>query len=119
MFGWLNSRSREIRQLNKDAGTIVEMARQTYREPLQRDIAQLTREGIAQVKEICDGDADCLAREIGRFTTLHREARSQHNQVGLTAHTLVIIYLRSLVAGDDCAPAREAIDHYVADRGEP
>ena len=67
MFGWLNSREREIRQLNKDAGAIVELPRQTYRAQRQREIALMTAEGIQQVAQICSGEPVCLAREVDRF----------------------------------------------------
>lgn len=113
MFGWFNSREREIRQLNKDSSTIVEMARETYRSDRQQEIATQARAGIAQIGDICAGDPRCMERELARIKTLHREARSRHDQIGLTAHTLVIIHVRAQIVGDECAPARDEIDAYI------
>ena len=111
---------REARQLHKDARIVVDMARQTYRAQLLIDIARITREGLTQIEELCGDDAAKRAREIDRYQALHREARRQHDQVGLTAYTLVIIHARSLDLSGLGAPARTAIqeflDEWPADR---
>lgn len=106
---------REARQLARDAQSIVDMARQTYRAELLVDIARITRGGLAQMEEVCGDDRERRAREVSRYQTLHREARRQHDQVGLTAYTLVIIHARSLDVGDPGAPARDTIQDFLAE----
>ena len=111
---------RESRRLSKDAASIVEFARVTYRTEILREIASLTREGIAQIDALGDdalGDAGPARRkqEIDRFKALHRDARRRQDQAGLTAYTLVIIHAMSLEYGHTSAPAREAIQDYLAD----
>ena len=49
MFGWFNNPAREIRRLTRDAGTIVDMARETYRTELQREMAIRIRDGLARI----------------------------------------------------------------------
>ncbi len=107
--------AREARQLNKDAVAVLDLARGTYRADVLREIARITRDGIAQLEELCAGDENCRAREIDRYKSLHRESRRQFNQVGLTAYTLVIIHGRSLYCGEAGAPARQAIDEFLAE----
>jgi hypothetical protein len=114
MFSLFNGDAREIRQLNKDARSIVEMARETYRSTLQRDIAVLTQQRLEQAQERCGEDEPCLKRELERLQALHRESRSRHDPVGLTAYTLVIIQLRSLRHGAACDPARASIGDFLA-----
>lgn len=116
MFGlFRRDTARDARQLNKDAVAVVELARGTYRAEVLREIARITRDGIAQLEDLCGGDAVCRAREIDRYKMLHRESRKQLNQVGLTAYTLVIIHARSLATGDAGAPARAAIADFLSD----
>lgn len=121
IFGWLRKNpERDARQLDKDARAVTDMARQTYRAQLLVDIARITREGLAQIEELCGDDAARRAREVDRYQALHREARRQHDQVGLTAYTLVIIHARSIDLAQLGAPARAAIqqflDEWPADR---
>ena len=108
MFGWFNSREREIRQLNKDAQSIIAMAEQTYRNERQAEIAVMVRDGLSAIEGTC-GDAI----ELERVKARHREARRSLNQVALTGHTLLIIYLRAQSIGDRCQPALDAIDAFV------
>lgn len=115
MFGWFDKKAREIRQLNRDAPAIIESARQSYRTELIRSIARLTDQRLQEAKQHCGDDAECLARAVSHFQTLHRESRSKNEHVGLTAYTLIIIYLRALVAGEACVPARTAIDAFLDD----
>ena len=114
IFSWLKSESREVRQLNKDASAIVEMARQTYRADRQIEIAQLIADGLQQIEETCGSDENCRARELDRAKARHREARRQLNQVTLTGYTLLIIHLRAEVLGERCTPAKQIIDDFVA-----
>jgi hypothetical protein len=113
IFGFLKrSPEKQARELNKDAGNIVEMAEQTYRTDLNEQIANLTRDSIEQISSHCGSDQDCQAHEIERYKILHREARRKASQVGLTAYTLIIIHTRSLPLGNLGAPARQAIDEF-------
>jgi hypothetical protein len=115
MFELFNSKAREIRRLNRDAAVIIENARESYRSELVRDIAILIDEKIREAKTHCGDDALCLKRALDHFRRLHREARRRNQHVGLTAYTLVIIYLRGELLGPECAPAREAIDAFLDD----
>jgi hypothetical protein len=112
---FFNNPEREVRQLNTDAASVIEMARQTYREELLGEIARLTRDGVAQVHDLCGDNAECIQREVDRYKTLHRESRRQHKQAGLTAYTLVIIHARSIAFGEAGAPARSAIEQFLAE----
>ena len=115
MFGWFDKNAREIRQLNRDAPVIIESARQSYRAELIRNIARLTDQRLQEAKQNCGEDTQCLARAVAHFQSLHRESRSKNEHVGLTAYTLIIIYLRALVVGEACVPARTAIDTFLDD----
>jgi hypothetical protein len=123
IFGlFKTSPEREARQLARDADAIVGMARGTYRESVLSAIARLTRNGIAQMEDLAGDDPARREAELGRYKTLHREARRQHDQTGLTAYTLVIIHTRSLTLGELGAPAREIIEEFLAQwpaDGEP
>jgi len=105
---------RESRRLNKDAAAVVEFARVTYRAEILREIARITRDGIAQIDASGADDPQRRKQAVGRFKALHRDARQRQQQAGLTAYTLIIIYASSLEHGDASAPAREAIADYLA-----
>ena len=109
------SPQREARRLNKDAASIIDMARGTYRESVLSEIARLTRDGLAQMADIAGTDPVALAREVDRYKALHREARRQHNQTRLTAYTLVIIHSQGLRYGELTEPTRESIDEFLAE----
>lgn len=113
MFGLFSSKAREIRHLNRDAAVVIENARESYRSELVRDIAILIDDKINEAKTECGDDAVCLNRALDHFRRLHREARRRNEHVGLTAYTLVIIYLRAVLIGPECAPAREAVDGFL------
>lgn len=113
LFG--NNPQRESRRLNKDAASVLEMARVTYRVEILREIARITREGIAQLNERDDVDEARRKHDLGRIKALHRESRQRHDQAGLTAYTLIIIYASSLEYGDASAASREAIDDFIAE----
>lgn len=113
MFGWFNKQEREIRQLNRDAPVIIESARASYRAELLKAIARLTDQRLQEAQQHCAEDHACLERAVMHFRTLHRESRRKNEHVGLTAHTLIIIYLRGLIIGDACAPARAAIEAFL------
>jgi len=113
MFGLFNSKAREIHRLNRDAALVIENARESYRSELVRDIAILIHEKIGEAKTNCGDDVACLQRALDHFRKLHREARRRNEHVGLTAYTLIIIYLRAALIGPECAPAQDAIDGFV------
>lgn len=113
MFGLFKSKAREVRQLNRDAPVIIENARESYRSELVREIAVLIHQKITEAKTSCKDDAVCLQRALDHFRRLHREARRRNEHVGLTAYTLVIIYLRAELVGAECDPARAAIDGFL------
>lgn len=113
MFGLFNSKAREIRHLNRDAPLIIENARESYRSELVREIALLTHNKIDEAKNNCGENVVCLQRALDHFRKLHREARRRNEHVGLTAYTLIIIYLRADLIGPECAPARAAIDEFL------
>jgi transposase len=113
IFGLLNSKAREIRHLNRDAPTVIENARESYRSELVRDIAILVHQKMLEAKNNCGEDPACLQRALDHFRRLHREARRRNEHVGLTAYTLVIIYLRAELIGRECEPARAAIEGFL------
>lgn len=113
MFGFFNRQAREARHLNRDAPQIIEAARQSYRTELVKEIARLTDQRLQEAQTNCAGDSACLERAVTHFRTMHRESRSKLDQVGLTAYSLIIIYLRALIIGEACAPARAAIDAFI------
>lgn len=116
IFGFFGKNpQRESRRLNKDAASVLEMARVTYRVEILREIARIAREGIAQLHELDDADEARRKHELGRIKVLHRESRRRHDQAGLTAYTLIIIYASSLEYGDASAAAREAITDFIAE----
>ena len=113
MFGLFSSKAREIRHLNRDAPVIIENARESYRSELIRDIAVLTHEKIEEASNHCGEDSVCIRRALDHFRKLHREARRKNEHVGLTAFTLVIIYLRAGLIGGECEPARAAVEGFL------
>lgn len=113
MFGWFDSQAREIRQLNRDAPVVIEAARQSYRSELVQAIARLTDLRLQEAKQHCAEDRKCMERAVAHFRTLHRQSRSKHEHVGLTAYTLIIIYLRALIIGEACVAARSEIDAFL------
>lgn len=115
MFGLFGGKAREIRQLNRDAPLIIENARESYRSELVHDIAVLVHAKVLEAKTNCGEDIACIKRALDHFRKLHREARRKNEHVGLTAYTLVIIYLRAELIGEECAPARAAIDGFLED----
>jgi hypothetical protein len=114
IFGFFaNDPSKEARQLGKDVVNVVGMAEQTYRPELLDDIARITRDGIAQIVTLCGDNAHYQARELDRYKTLHRDARRQNSQVGLTAYTLIIINTRATALGELGAPVCVLIEEFL------
>ena len=113
MFWFFDKTAREIRELNRDAPVIIEAARESYRAELVREIARLTDQRLQEAKHHCAEDSACLVRAVAHFRTLHKESRSKNDHVGLTAYTLIIIYLRALIIGEACVPARAGIEAFL------
>lgn len=121
MISWLsgllrslldNSESERV-QLNRDARVVIEQAEASYGRQTLRDIAQSIA-GELQTALAAGRDDETLFRfQIDRIRALHRTARRENQQVGLTAHTLSIIYLRSLRHTDGTTDARQRIDEFV------
>ncbi|MAF95631.1 MAG: hypothetical protein CMM60_07745 [Rhodospirillaceae bacterium] len=116
MFGLFGDRSKdEIRRLNRDAGDIIEYARQSFRTETVRDAALITAEHLARAHEIFEPEVIGLKRGIDEYKRLHAEARRKRDDAALTAFTLVQIYLRAEVQGEACRAARDTIDRFMAD----
>ncbi len=116
MFGLFGGKSKhEIQRLNKDAGEIIEYARQCFRMETVRDAALITAEHLARAHKIFEPEVIGLKRGIDEYKRLHAEARRKRDDAALTAFTLVQIYLRSEIQGEACKPARNTIDQFIAD----
>ena len=115
MFGLFGDKTkRDIRQINKAAPEIIEYAHQCFRNEMVRDSALLTREHLDRVHAIYKDDPLGPKRAIAEYKNLHREARQRHDDAALTAFTLVMIYVRAEIQGEACAPARQAIEEFMA-----
>lgn len=114
IFGLFGDKTeREARQLNRDAPLIIEQSAQTYPPTRLRDMAETVVEFIERA-HVRYGTAEIdLKRAHYDYKGLHKEARRANDQVGLSAMTLVIIYLRAEIAGPMAAPARDAIDAFT------
>lgn len=115
MFDFLWGKAREARQLNRDAPVIIESARKDYPSEVVRGIALLVGEQLADARTVLEVNPARRRELIGRVQTKHREARRRIQQAELTAYTLAIIYLRAEPLGAAAAPARTAIDAFVAE----
>ena len=114
IFGFFaKNPNKEARQLARDVTNIVGMAEQTYRPELLDDIARITRDGIKQMDDLCGDNAMCQARELDRYKILHRDARRQNSQVGLTAYTLIIINTRAAAFGEVGSPVHALIEQFL------
>ncbi len=114
MFGLFgDTTAREVRRLNKDGPELVEFTYQTFRSEMIRSISLLTRQHIDRAHNIYGSETIDLKRAIAEYQTFHREAKRAHDQVALTALTLVLIYLRAELQGAACSPARAAIDGFM------
>ena len=114
IFGFFaNNPSKQARQLGKDVANVVGMAEQTYRPELLGEIARISRDGIAQIVTLCGDNEHYRARELDRYKSLHRDARRQNSQVGLTAYTLIIINTRATALGELGAPVCALIEEFL------
>ncbi len=116
MFGFSAwKRSSDIRRLNKDAPIIIEYARQTTRPDRIREIARVTAQHLDRAHKIFEPTSIGLKRAIYEYQRLHNEARRQHDNVSLSAFTLVLIYIRAENMGKDCRPALDTIDAFLGE----
>ena len=114
-FAW--KRKSKIRQINKDAPIIIEHARQTFRSDKVREIVRVTAQHLGRARKIFEPTPIGRQRAIDEYKRLHREARRQQDDVSLSAFTLVQIYLRAEGMGEDCRPAINTIDAFLAEWG--
>ncbi|NQV83140.1 MAG: hypothetical protein HQ494_04900 [Rhodospirillales bacterium] len=116
MFGFSTwKRNSDIRRLNKDAPLVIEYTRQTTRSDAFRQIAGATARHLVHVRAVYEPTPTGLKRAIAEYQRLHQEARQQHDQISLSAFTLVLIYIRAEGMGEDCRPAMDAIDAFIAE----
>jgi len=111
LFG--NRQARQARQLNRDAPVIIEHAEQLFTDNRLAEIAKTVVEHRKRAFEMFGRSAVDLHRAHDEYRKLHKEARRRNAQADLTAMTLVIIQIRSEIAGVDAAPARAAIDQFI------
>ena len=116
MFGLFGDKTeRQARRLNRDAPVIIEHACQTFRGGMIRDIALRTAEHLERAHKVFEPNAIGLKRAILEYKRLHREARDQHDEVSLSAFTLVQIYIRAEALGEAGGPAVHIIDDFIAE----
>jgi hypothetical protein len=106
--------AREAKQLNRDAPLIIEQAEQTFTDARVREIAAAVVEHRDRAYQLFGRVGVDLRRAHDEYKKLHKDARNRSDQLQLTTMTLVIIYLRAEMNGLGSAPARAAIDQFVA-----
>jgi hypothetical protein len=106
--------AREAKQLNRDAPLIIEQAEQTFTDARVREIAAAVVEHRDRAHQLFGRSGVDLRRAHDEYKKLHKDARNRNDQLQLTAMTLVIIYLRAEMNGLGSAPARAAIEQFVA-----
>ena len=116
IFG--NRKQRHTRQLNRDAPVIIEHAEQMFTDNRLAEIAMTVSKNLERAHRMFGRTPIDLQRAHHEYRKLHKEARSKNEQANLTAMTLVIIHLRSELAGADAALARDAINKFVSRYGE-
>ena len=116
IFG--NRKQRQTRQLNRDAPVIIEQAEQMFTDNRLAEIAMTVSKHLERAHRMFGRTPIDLQRAHHEYRRLHKEARSKNEQANLTAMTLVIIHLRSELAGADAAPARDAINKFISRYGE-
>ncbi len=115
MFAWFHNPVREARRLQRDARVIIDDAIRSYREQRLVEIACQIRDDLRHVNTNCRQHAGSLKRELERHTGLHRESRRRHDQVALTAHTLIIIHIRATQLGEPGLGVISLIQGFVED----
>ncbi len=115
MFTWWFSAQREADRLNRDAATLIDMARAVSSSERIRDVALRVRDELEVAHARGGSDPSRYAPLIAHFKTQHREARRRRDDDALTALTLVIIYLRAEGLGPGADPARDSIDTFISE----
>jgi hypothetical protein len=127
----------ERKQLNRDAGVVIQQLKSAYRAEIIKEVAVLARQEIvdslrraARARSEAEDalpetplagleaeqvDLAKVDTEVARCRKLHRESRRGMRQVELTAYTLAIIYLRSLHHAEGAAIARRQIEALFAE----
>ena len=105
-------RKHEARRLNRDAVTVIESDSHFYgKEHLAAIAAQVDEYlQLARGAAVIDGRE---AKTLERLKAIHREARTRHDQIALSAATLAIIYFRARGLGEAAQPARNAIERFM------
>ena len=111
---WPFGASYEVRMLNRDSAYIVSDAEGRFTEERLHEMANLTEAYLASAEEQMSRENMELANVLPHFQNLHRTARKERQDAGLSAVTLVIIDLKARKHGDACGPARTAIAEFVA-----
>ena len=115
MFGLFGDKTeREAKQLNRDAPAIIAQVEPLYAPARLRAMAETIDEYIKRAHKRYGTEPIDLKRAHYDFRTLHKAARRNNDQVGLSAMTLVIIYIRAEIAGSKADPARAAINAFMA-----
>jgi len=104
---------REARRLNRDASAIIESTSRSFPIDRVRDIALMTMEHLGEAHAHLQEHSESLEAVLQRFKQLHGEARRRNEQLGLTAYTLVIIYLRAEALDARAGSALAAIDAFI------
>ena len=114
IFGWFgDSRGREVRQLNRDAPAIIEHTYQSFSQEHVCEVAVMTAEHIRHAHATYGTSEIDFKRAHLDYRKLHKQAQRQRDQIALSAMTLVIIYLRAELVGDDCALACATIEQFM------
>ena len=111
---WLGPH-REASRLNRDAATIIDLARSSSSSAKIRKTALRVRDELEVAHARGGDDPSRYAPLVDHFREQHREARRRRDDTALTALTLVIIYLRAERTGAGAEPARDRIDAFVSD----
>lgn len=106
---------REASRLNRDALTIIEVARHSSSSTKVRETALRIRNELEVAHTRGGDDPSRYAPLVDHFREQHREARRRRDDIALTALTLVIIYLRAETIGTGAEPARDRIDAFVSE----
>ncbi len=114
---WPFGRAYETRMLNRDARVVLEDARARFRDERLQEMAELVRAHLGEAHRRLDPPRVQIANLLPEYRRLHRDARRRHQDMPLSALTLVIIYLRGEALGEGCEPALEVIEAFLAERG--
>ena len=114
IFGLFGDKTeRESKQLNRDAPTIIAEAEKGYAPARLRAMAETITKYIDRAYTRYGTEPIDLKRAHYDFRSIHKETRRKNDQVGLSAMTLVIIYIRAEIAGPMADPARAAIKAFT------